>query len=99
MSLVDFVILTFARAPNRERDANVKINPLGNKCPTPEALMEFAFQETGLDDFGDHQRNAGLGAFVASLREEVWPAMTDRAREIVVDYLVHHLGTRLWLID
>lgn len=68
-------------------------------CPSPEALMEIASEQTGLDDFGDPARHAGLRAFISSLEAETWRSMTGRAREIVVDYLVHHLGTRLRLID
>ena len=68
-------------------------------CPSPEMLQEWAWEETRLEDFGDPVSHAGLRAFVSSLASETWAAMTPRAREIVVDYLVHQLGTRLWLID
>ena len=68
-------------------------------CPTTEMLQEWTWERTHLEDFGDPASHAGLRAFVASLAAETWATMTDQAREIVVDYLVHHLGTRLWLID
>jgi hypothetical protein len=68
-------------------------------CPMPEALMAAAAAHTGLDDFGDPARHAGLRAFISSLEAETWRSMTDGAREVVVDYLLHHLGTRLRLIN
>jgi hypothetical protein len=68
------------------------------ECPAPEALMAEARAETGLDDFGDPGRNAGLDALVASMNEESWPGMTVQARALAVDYLTHQLATRLKLM-
>jgi len=67
-------------------------------CPSPAALKERAAAETGLDDFGDPARDAGLAALTASIARETWPDMTMRARELAVDYLTHQLVTRLRLI-
>ena len=36
MFLVDFMILTFEMGPDRKRDSNVKINPLGKPPKTPD---------------------------------------------------------------
>jgi len=66
-------------------------------CPSAEALIEQACLETGLTDMGDPARNAGLRAFVASLRADTWASMTARARELAVDFLVHNLKARLRL--
>jgi hypothetical protein len=68
-------------------------------CPSPDTLMEMAWEQTGLKDFGDRASYAGLEAFLSSLKAGSWSSMTTRAREIVVDYLVHHLTTRLFLAD
>jgi len=67
-------------------------------CPSPEALKALATAETGLDDFGDPARDNGLAALVESMNRECWGGMTDRAREIAVDYLSHQLVTRLKLM-
>lgn len=67
-------------------------------CPDADALMQIASAKTGLSDFGDPARRAPLEVYVATLRQEAWQGMTDRARQQVVDYIVHHLGTRLKLI-
>jgi hypothetical protein len=69
-----------------------------HECPRAEALINEARRRSGLDDLGDPARNAGLEAFVESLRQETWPTMTSRAREIAADFLVHHLESRLRLI-
>ena len=49
-------------------------------------------------DLGDPARNAGLVAFVESLKKESWAGMTLRARELAVDFLVHYLVTRMRLM-
>ena len=67
------------------------------ECPDADALKAMACADTGLDDFGDPARHAGLEAFIASLRAETWPGMTLEAREVAVDYIAHQLGTRLKL--
>ena len=67
-------------------------------CPDADALMEIASERRGLSDFGDPARKRPLEAYVGSLRRDVWRDMTDRARELALDYLVHHLGTRLQLV-
>jgi len=69
----------------------------GSQCPGAEELLERACAATGLDDYGDPARHAGLHAFTASLRDETWAQMTPQAREVVDGYLVHHLGNRLKL--
>ncbi|CAN7545200.1 sulfotransferase [Phenylobacterium sp. LjRoot219] len=68
-------------------------------CPDADGLMELAYRRTGLGDFGAPARNAGLHAFAAGLRGELWQAMPEAAREQVVEYAVHMLATRLKLID
>jgi hypothetical protein len=68
------------------------------ECPTPDALIDAARRRSGLDDLGDPARNAGLEAFVESLRQEIWPTMTPRAREIAADFVVHNLENRLRLM-
>ena len=67
------------------------------ECPSADALMEMACARTGLSDFGDPVRNAPLEAYAASLRDESWPNMAPRAREQAVEFILHHLGTRLKL--
>jgi len=67
-------------------------------CPAPAQLKQIASSATGLDDFGDPARDTGLDAFVDSLNRETWGVMTDGARATVVDFLTHHLGTRLRLV-
>ena len=69
----------------------------GIQCPGAGELLERACAATGLHDFGDPARHAGLHAFMASLRDETWREMTPQAREVATDYLVHHLGNRLKL--
>jgi hypothetical protein len=59
--------------------------------------MQLASARTGLDDFGDPARTIPLEAFVSSLQRESWQAMTPPAREIALDSILHHLGTRLKL--
>jgi hypothetical protein len=60
--------------------------------------MALACAQTGLDDFGDCQRNNGLAPLVASLNEEKWAGMTEQARLLAVDYIVHQLAVRLRLV-
>jgi hypothetical protein len=67
-------------------------------CPNPETLKTLASAETGLKDFGDAARNAGLAALLDSIEQESWQGMTVAARKLVVDYLTHQLVTRLRLI-
>jgi len=69
-----------------------------NTCPTAEALKALASSRTGLDDFGDPGRNEGLEALVRSIQEESWASMTDKARELAVEYLTHLLEVRLKMI-
>lgn len=67
-------------------------------CPSPEALKERASTRTGLDDFGDPARDAGLEALVRSINEETWASMTGKARTLAAEYLTHHLEIRLKLV-
>jgi Sulfotransferase family len=67
------------------------------ECPSADALLAMAAERTGLDDFGDAARKVSLEAYATSLRDECWPNMAPRAREQAVDFIVHHLGTRLKL--
>lgn len=67
-------------------------------CPSPSALKTRASANTRLDDFGDPARDEGLHALVHSINEETWAGMTDKARRLTVEYLVHHLEKRLQLI-
>lgn len=76
-------------------ERNYKAKP----CPTATELMAAATAATGLNDFGDPARNAGLEAFLASVRAETWDGMTARAREIAVDFLTHHLTSRLKMVQ
>ncbi|MDG2002651.1 MAG: sulfotransferase [Novosphingobium sp.] len=69
-----------------------------SECPGSAVLKALATAETGLEDFGDPARDAGLDAYVASVSEDSWPAMTTAARVLAVDYMVHQLATRLRLI-
>ena len=64
-------------------------------CPSAEALCAMAATNTGLDDFGDPARNAGLAALLDSMARETWDGMTGDAREVAADYLVHQLESRL----
>ncbi|MCE7796716.1 sulfotransferase [Sphingobium sufflavum] len=67
-------------------------------CPRTNDLLAIAKARTGLDDFGDPARNAGLDAFLESLRAETWDGMTPRARSIAIDFLIHHLESRLKMV-
>lgn len=68
------------------------------QCPSAAAFEDFARDRTGLDDFGDPGRNAGLAAYVDSIAGETWHGMTDQARGVAVEYVTHVLATRLRLI-
>lgn len=68
-----------------------------SECPGADALLEMAAARHGLGDYGDPARKVPLDAYVSSLRDECWPNMAPRAREQAVDFILHHLGTRLWL--
>ena len=68
------------------------------QCPSAQALREMACARTGLDDFGDPGRDAGLEAYVGSVAAETWPGMTDGARAIAADYMAHLLASRLRLV-
>lgn len=70
---------------------------IGSQCPGADDLLERACAATGLSDYGDPARHAGLQAFMASLQGETWAQMTPQARGVVDGYLVHHLGNRLKL--
>jgi hypothetical protein len=67
-------------------------------CPDADALMQIASARSGLSDFGDPSRKKPLEAYVSSLQRDAWVGMTDRAREVALDYILHHLGARLQLI-
>lgn len=67
-------------------------------CPDADALMEMAARRTGLSDFGDPARNAGLTAFSAGLAGELWSGLPEAVRAQVVEYAVHMLATRLKLV-
>ncbi len=67
-------------------------------CPGAAVFRDMACERTGLSDFGDAAREAGLEAYVASMAEEVWPGMTGKAREVAAEYVTHQLATRLRLI-
>ena len=43
-----------------------------SRCPTPQELMDMAASQTGVDDFGDPARNAGLAALVESIERGSW---------------------------
>ena len=64
-------------------------------CPGADALMAMAIDRTGLDDFGDPARNAGLPVLLDSIARDSWGGMTDAARALAIDYLVHQLECRL----
>lgn len=70
-----------------------------NQCPTAERLVALACQDTGLTDLGDPARNAGLEAYLESLRQDTWEIMTMPARELAADYLVHQLANRLRMVE
>lgn len=67
-------------------------------CPDADGLMEMAVRRTSLSDFGDPARNAGLQAFSAALRDELWGNLPEPVRDQAVDYAVHMLATRLKLV-
>lgn len=71
------------------------LSELATTCPTPEQLKAVASRNTGLNDFGDPARDAGLESLLESMRRESWNEMTPPARELSVDYLVHQLESRL----
>lgn len=64
-------------------------------CPTADTLMDMAVARTGLEDFGPPARNTGLFVLMDSIRQDSWDGMTEAARAIAVDYLVHQLECRL----
>lgn len=64
-------------------------------CPGADTLMDMAVGRTGLDDFGDPARNAGLAVLLESIAQESWGGMTEAARALAIDYLVHQLECRL----
>jgi hypothetical protein len=66
--------------------------------PKVDNLLEIASAQNSLSDFGDPARRLPLEAYVSSLQREVWRDMTDRARELALDSVLHHLGTRLKLV-
>ena len=68
-------------------------------CPDAEALMALAAGQTGLSDFGDPALRMPLEAYVSSLKNEAWAGMTPFAHRQAVDFIVHHLGTRLKLVN
>jgi hypothetical protein len=69
-----------------------------SNCPTPERLKALASEQTGLSDFGEPGRDAGLAALLDSIGQESWQGMTGPARQVVVDYLTHQLVSRLRLM-
>jgi Sulfotransferase family len=64
-------------------------------CPSADDLCRAAARATGLDDFGDSNRNAGLVALLDSMCRESWEGMTSSARVLAADYLIHQLESRL----
>ncbi len=68
---------------------------LTTPCPSPDRLKALAVGNTGLDDFGDPSRDAGLFALMESMARESWAEMTPAARTLATDYLVHQLESRL----
>ncbi len=68
-------------------------------CPSVDTLLQLASERTGLSDFGDPARHAGLRAYVEGLRSERWPAIREDARSAALDYIVHLLSLRLQLVD
>src|SRR5438094_6960307 len=67
-------------------------------CPDVDQLMEMACARAALDDFGEPARKAPLETFVSTLHAESWDRMTEKARDHLVDHMVHLLATRLKLI-
>jgi len=68
-------------------------------CPDADGLMEMACRRTGLSDFGDPARDAGLKVFTAALREELWSRLSEDVRGQAVEYAVHMLAIRLRLVE
>jgi hypothetical protein len=68
------------------------------ECPAPGVLKAEARARTGLDDFGDPGRDAGVAALVASMNDETWGGMTPAARGIAANYLTRLLQNRLELV-
>ncbi|MCB2076745.1 MAG: sulfotransferase [Novosphingobium sp.] len=68
------------------------------KCPDTATLKSMAVERTGFEDFGDPGRDAGLDALLASMARDTWDGMTEGARELAIDYLVHQLESRLRLM-
>lgn len=66
-------------------------------CPDVDTLLKLSSARTGLNDFGDPACRIPLEAFVSSLQHESWEGMTQPARDLVVEYMVHLLNTRLTL--
>jgi len=64
-------------------------------CPTAPELKAMAAANTGLADFGDPGCDAGLVALLDSIRRETWSGMTEAARAVAIDYMVHQLESRL----
>jgi len=69
------------------------------ECPSPQALFDAAVARTGLSDFGDPGRNAGLAPYITSINEDSWAGMTPQARELTADYLMHQLCVRLQMME
>ena len=68
-------------------------------CPDVETLMALASTQAGLSDFGDPALRVPLEAYVTSLRNDCWEGMTPFAHRQAVDFIIHHLGTRLKLVN
>lgn len=68
------------------------------ECPSPEDLRKMACDRTGLSDFGDPARQAGLSAYMEGVGAERWQTMTGQAREGAIEYFVHLLSLRLQLV-
>jgi hypothetical protein len=88
-----------ASAEQMERKFMSSNSAIRRECPNADVLMARACAQTGLDDFGDPARNNGLDHLIASINEESWTGMTEKARALAVDYLVHQLVVRLELIE
>lgn len=67
-------------------------------CPDAGTLMNIATARTGLSDFGDPALRVPLEAYVTSLQCDAWAGMTPFAHRQAVDFIIHHLSTRLKLI-
>jgi len=68
------------------------------RCPPVEDLLALASERTGLTDFGDSRRQAGLHAYLDGLARERWATMAEPARAAAVEYFVHLLSLRLQLV-